>query len=91
MLEAPELSGHAETWIVQATPMWNLRYSGVPAVYVEGEDWSHEFHPLPGEKLELDIDRPEAVKGTTLAIDGQHSGRDRASLPHVWPARFHVL
>ncbi|HET7843133.1 MAG TPA: hypothetical protein VFL14_03220, partial [Xanthomonadales bacterium] len=70
VLEAPALAGHAETWIVQATPMWNLRYSGVPPVYPEGEDWSHEFHPLPGEKLELDIDRPEAVKGPTLAIDG---------------------
>ncbi len=70
VLEAPALADHAETWIVQATPMWNLRYSGVPPVYPEGAEWSHEFHPLPGEKLALDIDRPAAVQGPTLALDG---------------------
>lgn len=70
VLEAPALNDHAETWIVQATPMWNLRYSGVPPVNPEGAEWSHEFHPLPGEKLALDIDRPAAVQGPTLAIDG---------------------
>ncbi len=69
-LTAPDLAGHAEVWVVQASPMWNLRFEGVPQVYPEGGDWVHEFHPLPGEKLTLTIARPEAVAGTTLAIDG---------------------
>jgi hypothetical protein len=69
-LTASGLTGHAEVWTVQASPMWNLRFEGVPQVYPEGDGWVHEFHPLPGEKLVLTIARPEAVEGTTLAIDG---------------------
>jgi hypothetical protein len=39
-------------------------------VYPENAaQWVYEFHPLPGEKLALTITRPEAVSGSTLAID----------------------
>jgi hypothetical protein len=70
-LEAPDLSRHAEVWQVVASPTWNLRFEGVPAVRPEDEnDWVHEFHPLPGESLSIAVARPEAVAGATLAIDG---------------------
>jgi hypothetical protein len=69
-LTAPELNGRAETWQLSASPMWNLNYSGVPAVYAENPSlWIHEFHPLPEEKLNIKLTRPEAVGGATVAID----------------------
>jgi hypothetical protein len=34
-----------------------------------GEEWIHEFHPLPGETLTVTVARPEAMPGKTLAID----------------------
>ncbi len=69
-LTAPSLAGHAETWRVLASPTWNLRFDGVPAVYpLYPQQWQHEFHPLPGEALAIAVLRPEAVAGSTLAID----------------------
>jgi hypothetical protein len=69
-LTAPSLAGHAETWRVLASPTWNLRFDGVPAVYpLDPADWQHEFHPLPGEALAIAVVRPDAVAGSTLAID----------------------
>jgi hypothetical protein len=70
LMTAPELSGHAEVWELVASPTWNLAYIGVPATApADYSDWAHEFHPLPGERLEIAIRRPEAVAGATLAID----------------------
>jgi hypothetical protein len=69
-LAAPPLIDRAEVWLIEASPLWNLRHSGVAAVYPEGADWVHEFHPVPGETLALGIARPATAAGTTLAIDG---------------------
>jgi len=88
-LTAPSLQGHAETWRVLASPTWNLRFDGVPAVYpLDPNQWQHEFHPLPGETLAIAVVRPEAVAGSTLAIDsvlldttlGQRAANHRLTL-----------
>ncbi|HVF34403.1 MAG TPA: hypothetical protein VND91_03710, partial [Candidatus Saccharimonadia bacterium] len=68
-LAAPELQRHAEVWFVHANPTWNVRFAGVPPVHAEGDEWIHEFHPLPGEKLVITVARPEAVAGASVAID----------------------
>ncbi|MEZ5498191.1 MAG: hypothetical protein R3E77_02045 [Steroidobacteraceae bacterium] len=65
-------SERSEVWVVQANPEWRLRFSGLPAVLPENTDapnWTFEFHPRAGEKLEIDIARPVAAPGPTLAID----------------------
>jgi hypothetical protein len=70
-LTAPDLTGHAEQWHVHVGSMWNLRHAGVPAVHpIDDALWVHEFQPLPQETLTLDIARPEATEGASLAIDG---------------------
>jgi hypothetical protein len=74
VLTAPELSDRAEVWRVMVGPSLSLRTAGVPlSEPQEGIDendlWVHEFRPLPGETLTLNIGRPAAVPGATLVAD----------------------
>ncbi|HEU4665883.1 MAG TPA: hypothetical protein VFS55_17780 [Dokdonella sp.] len=73
VLVAPPLGDRAETWFVQVGPSWHLESSGVPAVAASPADergtHRYEFHPLPGEKLELEVMRPEPAQGASRAID----------------------
>jgi hypothetical protein len=80
VLAAPPLTGHAEVWSVEVSPTWHVEFSGVPMVAMqageaEGEMRRFEFHPLPGEQLELKVTRPEAAQGATRAIDQVHLSR----------------
>lgn len=68
-LAAPELERHAEVWRVAAGPTWHVRGSGVPVVRNAGVGAVLEYHPLPGERLRLEVDRPEAIAGPTVAIE----------------------
>lgn len=70
-LVAPDLDGHAETWLFTVTGQWRPQFSGMPSVAPEhgSGNWVWEFHPLPGERLVLDLDRVRALPGDTLAID----------------------
>lgn len=87
-LTAPPLGERAEVWRVVVNPTWHVDFSGVPVVEPEAgagaqDDYrSFEFHPLPGETLEMTITRPEAAQGATRAIDSvrvQHEVGQRAS------------
>ena len=74
VLTAPPLAGHAEVWSVQVSPTWHVEFSGVPVVAMttdesNGDMRSFEFHPLPGEQLQVSVTRPEAAQGATRAID----------------------
>jgi hypothetical protein len=65
-LTAPSLADRAEVWNIQAAPMWHVAASGVPTSdSAEGL----RFQPLPGERLQLEISRPAAVEGASLAFD----------------------
>ncbi|MEZ5460746.1 hypothetical protein [Dokdonella sp.] len=72
-LTAPALDGHAEVWRILAGPTWHLELGGVPesasSTDSSGEFHIFEFHPLPGESLDLKISKPVAVEGATRAID----------------------
>lgn len=70
-LKASDWNRFAEIWRLHPGPAWHLRYAGVPPVQPEysAEEWVHWFYPLPGEALRIEMDRPEAAAGTTLAID----------------------
>ena len=59
-----------EVWRVGVGPMWAVDFEGVPESSPNGSaDRIAEFHPRPGETLTLNIARPEAVGGRTLAFD----------------------
>ncbi len=68
-LTAPALDAHAEVWRIEASPIWNVVASGVPTVANAEPTWVAEYRPLPGETLRVEIGRPEAVAGGTLAFD----------------------
>jgi hypothetical protein len=66
-LQAPALGERAEEWRVDAAPMWHVDATGVPTS-ASGEGL--RYQPLPGERLQLTLTRPSAVKGASLAFDG---------------------
>ena len=73
-LHAPELGERAEIWEVASAPLLHLDFSGVPesgagADGSETQDGVHVFRPLPGETLQVGIDRPSALPGESLAFD----------------------
>lgn len=70
-LVAPPLEQRAEVWSVVLSPTWHGEFSGVPEARQRPQDqqWVHEFHPLPDEKLRIALSRPEAVAGRSVAID----------------------
>lgn len=70
-LTAPPIVEHAEVWKIIISPSWHAEFSGLPAVQAqaEGNYWVHEFHPLPGETLTIKITRPDAIVGSSEAID----------------------
>ena len=73
-LTAPDLTNHAEVWIILVSPTWHVEFSGLPES-ASSEPGSltdyhqFEFHPLPGETLSLKVSKPIPVEGATRAID----------------------
>jgi len=77
-LEKSEAIDYAATetdqWIevlkADVSPIWHIETSGIAMIHLNNdEQWLPEWHPWPGEKITLQITRPEAVEGQTLTID----------------------
>ncbi len=71
-LEAPDRVSWIEIWSVAASQVWNVVQAGTPVIapaHIDPSFWLPEFHPEPGESLELTITRPVSAGGETLAID----------------------
>ena len=71
-LSLPADVARSEVWNFSVNPQWRVSFSGVPAVLPDQADapvWVFTYYPRPGETLQLDISRPRAVDGKTLAID----------------------
>lgn len=83
-LDAPPLSDRAEVWVVSASPTWNVLVGGMPGVYPGNSESLFEFRPLPGERLNVQVTRPEAVPGGTIAFDsvGLQSRFAKRSVEH---------
>jgi hypothetical protein len=68
----PILPPRTEVWRFIVTPQWRVRFSSLPATLPENPNatpWVFEYHPRPGEALDLTVTQPPAVAGRTLAID----------------------
>lgn len=79
VLQAPALAERAEQWVLQSAPIWHFDAKGVPGTLsVNGLT----YQPLPGESLQVGIDKPKAAAGDSLAFDevgvNSHVG-DRAT------------
>ncbi|MFZ2449661.1 MAG: hypothetical protein WAW36_03980 [Methylovulum miyakonense] len=74
-LLAPSTEQWTEVWKVNVSPVWHMGTQGIAPIHSYFfNEWSPEWHPWPGEKITLQITRPEAVNGQTLTID--HSQLD---------------
>ncbi len=60
-----------ETWTLTAAPFYDVRFDGIaPTSRVgEGGRWQPRFTPWPGERLAIDVTRPEAAPGAFVTIE----------------------
>ncbi len=69
-LTAPQTEQWIEVWKVDVSPIWHMAPTGIAMIHLNNEgQWLPEWHPWPGEKIALQITRPQAVEGQTLTID----------------------
>ncbi|MGB4874338.1 MAG: hypothetical protein WBQ93_02605 [Candidatus Competibacter sp.] len=71
VLQAAERDELIEVWRLRAGPLWHVRSAGIPLVRridAEGR-WLPEWRPWPGERVTLQIGRPDGAPGTTATID----------------------
>lgn len=70
-LTARAAPNFTERWTFLVAPQWHVDFAGVPAS-APGEDsgpWVFEYYPRPAETLTLQVSRPAAAPGGTLAFD----------------------
>lgn len=71
-LRAPETTAWTEIWRLDVSPLWRVHPTGIPVIYhrhPSAGHWLPEWHPWPGETVELRLARPEGVPGATLTMD----------------------
>ena len=70
VLVAPRTLAWTEVWKLDASPIWRFEAKGIPAVLFPAgaEVRTPEWHPWPGERVELAISRPEGIAGRTLTL-----------------------
>lgn len=70
-LKAPIQVPWTETWILDAGTVWHCELSGINVVHHQGAKglWRPEWHPWPGEKVNINISRPKGISGRLITID----------------------
>jgi len=70
-LTSPRSVPWTETWILEASPIWHCDLSGIPLIHHQDPDgvWRPEWHPWPGETVEIRVSRPRAIPGPIVTID----------------------
>jgi hypothetical protein len=73
--ERPELALRAgsepwssEVWRLDASPVWHLEIAGIPTLHQPGAR-IREWHPWPGEEVQLSVRRPAGIEGSTATLD----------------------
>jgi hypothetical protein len=70
-LTAPSSVPWVEEWRLDVSPVWHVTLAGIPVVHQQDASGVRlpDWRPWPGEKVQVDIVRPEAQTGQTLTID----------------------
>ncbi len=70
-LTAPKSVPWAETWVLDASPIWHCEHSGIPIIFHQDQSglWRPQWQPWPGEQVTINISRPKAIPGQTVTID----------------------
>ncbi len=73
-LHAEQTSSWTEKWFLDVSPIWHVDFSGIPEINQTNPAGKRfpEFHPYPGESLQLDISRPKGVEGPVMTINRSH-------------------
>ncbi|WP_040590474.1 hypothetical protein [Methylobacter marinus] len=59
-----------EIWTADVSPIWHIETSGLATIHQNHDGhWLPTWRPWPGEKVTLEITRPQPVAGQTLTID----------------------
>jgi hypothetical protein len=59
-----------EKWRLVASPVWNVTLSGLTPTFEEPDArLVPVWHPWPGEKVDLTVNRPEAIAGATVTVN----------------------
>lgn len=66
---APQSLAWTEVWRVDVGPIWHATFSGIPSVHTSGAMRVPEYHPWPGERVAVDLVRPDGIAGQTLTVD----------------------
>jgi hypothetical protein len=69
-LSAAANTDWVETWLIDASGRWHLTHTGLVPIQADSAASSQlVFMPLPGEQLQLKLDRPKALDGQTMTLD----------------------
>lgn len=70
-LTAPKGLPWVEVWRLDVSPVWHVALNGIPVVHQQDASGVRmpEWRPWPGEKVTVEVLRPEAQQGQTLTID----------------------
>ncbi len=70
-LVAPKGLPWVEVWRLDVSPVWHVALNGIPVVHQQDASGVRmpEWRPWPGEKVTVEVLRPEALQGQTLTID----------------------
>jgi hypothetical protein len=72
-LRAPVGRPWSEVWRLQCGPVWSCTAKGLPPVSRFADAvFAPEYHPWPGEAIEVTLAHPQGVEGQTLTIDNLH-------------------
>lgn len=72
VLTAKGSNDYVEHWEIISNPSWHFKTSSLPVILGAQDDndyFSYSFYPYDGEQLEIDITRPNAIAGNSIAID----------------------
>jgi len=71
-LIAGQHKDYHEVWYLDFSPIWSVEMNGIPTSNSKSGQWSPEWHPYPGERIDLSISRPKAIEGKTFTIIQSH-------------------
>ncbi|MEA3468993.1 MAG: hypothetical protein U9R57_12345, partial [Thermodesulfobacteriota bacterium] len=70
LFTAEKTSSWTEIWFLDVSPIWHVETAGLPEINQTNPAGKRypEYHPYPGESLQLHISRPKGVDGPTMTI-----------------------
>ena len=70
-LDAAKTPDWIEVWRLDVSPIWHVTMEGIPVIHHQGDDkhWMPEWHPYPGESIQVMVTRPESVHGKSLTLE----------------------